>query len=61
MENYKNHIEKISDLITAKGETWRGINAKYAARMRMQNRFQTGLEIAKYTAGIMRRLSLIHI
>ena len=55
MENYKNHIEKMSDLITEKGETWRAINPKYAARMRMQNRFQTGLEIAKYTAAIMRQ------
>ena len=34
---------------------WDGINAESVARMRLQNRFKTGLEIAKYTAGIMRR------
>ncbi len=34
---------------------WDGINAESVARMRAQNRFRTGLDIAKYTAGIMRR------
>lgn len=32
-----------------------GINAEPVARMRLQNRFRTGLDIARYTAGIMRR------
>lgn len=35
--------------------TWGGIDAESVARMRLQNRFQTGLDIARYTAGIMRR------
>ncbi|MDB9959964.1 isocitrate lyase [Gammaproteobacteria bacterium] len=34
---------------------WEAINPEYVARMRMQNKFQTGIDIAKYTAGIMRR------
>ncbi len=34
---------------------WDGINAESVARMRAQNRFRTGLDIARYTAGIMRR------
>lgn len=34
---------------------WDGISAESVARMRLQNRFRTGLEIARYTAGIMRR------
>ncbi|MBU6267983.1 MAG: isocitrate lyase [Sphingomonadales bacterium] len=34
---------------------WDGIEAENVARMRLQNRFRTGLDIAKYTAGIMRR------
>ena len=34
---------------------WDGISAESVARMRAQNRFRTGLDIAKYTAGIMRR------
>ena len=35
--------------------TWGGIDAESVARMRLQNRFQTGLDIARYTAAIMRR------
>ena len=35
-------------------EEWRGLNAESAARMRIQNRFPTGLDIARYTATIMR-------
>jgi isocitrate lyase len=31
------------------------VNPEHAVRMRMQNRFQTGLDIARYTADIMRR------
>ncbi|MDR6509195.1 isocitrate lyase [Novosphingobium capsulatum] len=34
---------------------WDGIAAESVARMRLQNRFRTGLDIARYTAGIMRR------
>ncbi|MEE4109231.1 MAG: isocitrate lyase, partial [Halieaceae bacterium] len=37
------------------GDTWKDISPEYAARMRLQNRFQTGLDIARYTAAIMRR------
>lgn len=32
-----------------------GISAESAARMRLQNKFKTGLDVAKYTAAIMRR------
>ena len=39
----------------AQNANWDGIDAESVARMRLQNRFKTGLEIAKYTAGIMRR------
>ena len=48
-------------LITEAGKTieqnakWNGIEAEAVARMRLQNRFKTGLDIAKYTAAIMRR------
>ena len=38
---------------TGKG-LWNGIDAEAVARMRLQNRFKTGLDIAKYTAKIMR-------
>jgi isocitrate lyase len=36
------------------GDTWSAIHPEDAARMQMQNRFRTGLDIAKYTAAIMR-------
>ncbi|HZZ31820.1 MAG TPA: isocitrate lyase [Phenylobacterium sp.] len=51
---YQDHIIEMSQLIKSKGGTWDGIGAESVARMRVQNRFKTGLEIAKYTAGIMR-------
>jgi len=36
-------------------DTWKGINAEYAARMSLQNRFKNGLDIARYCADIMRK------
>jgi isocitrate lyase len=34
---------------------WSSINPEYVKRMRVQNQFQSGIDIAKYTASIMRR------
>jgi len=52
---YQDHIIEMSQLIKSKNGTWDGINPESVARMRLQNRFKTGLEIARYTAGIMRK------
>ncbi len=52
---YSTEIGNADRLIKTNGAPWSGINAESVARMRMQNRFQTGIDIAKYTAGIMRR------
>jgi isocitrate lyase len=52
---YQDHIIEMSQLIDAKNGAWSGINPESVARMRLQNRFKTGLEIARYTADIMRR------
>jgi isocitrate lyase len=53
--SYQDHgIAKLNQLITSKNGTWDGISAEAVARMRLQNRFLTGLDIARYTAGIMR-------
>jgi isocitrate lyase len=52
---YQDHIIQMSQLVKSKGGTWDGINPESVARMRLQNRFKTGLEIARYTADIMRR------
>jgi isocitrate lyase len=41
-------------LIAANGPSWAAIDPEGAARMAIQNRFKTGFDIARYTAGIMR-------
>ncbi len=51
---YQDHIIAMSQLVDSKNGTWTGINPEGVARMRLQNRFKTGLEIARYTADIMR-------
>ena len=53
--SYQEHTAKVAALIEGKKGTWDGINAESVARMRLQNRFRSGLDIAKYTAAIMRR------
>ena len=52
--SYQDHIIAMGQLIDGKNGTWGGIDAESVARMRVQNRFKTGLEIARYTADIMR-------
>ena len=55
MSSYTNDINAIAGVCEAAGSSWDAINPESAARMRAQNRFKTGLEIAQYTADIMRR------
>ena len=55
MSQYQQDIDLVATLKAAQNGTWDGIDPEYAARMKAQNRFKTGLDIAKYTAGIMRR------
>lgn len=52
---YLKEIEALSALRNQHKDTWKGINPEYATRMRMQNRFKSGLDIARYTANIMRQ------
>ncbi len=52
--SYQNHIDGTGKLIGSKSGAWDGISPEAVARMRLQNRFQTGLDIARYTAKIMR-------
>ena len=54
MSTYSNNIAAVNQLKENMSGGWSAINAESAARMREQNRFQTGLDIARYTAGIMR-------
>ncbi len=55
MTNYQNDIESIEALKRNVGRSWDAIDPESVARMRAQNRFKTGLEIAQYTADIMRK------
>ena len=52
---YQSHIAEVKQLVKSKNGTWDGINPESVARMRLQNRFLTGLDIARYTAAIMRK------
>ncbi|GAB3368782.1 isocitrate lyase [Spongiibacter taiwanensis] len=47
-------IQAVASLKEQAGSSWDAINPEYVARMRAQNKFKTGLDIAKYTANIMR-------
>lgn len=55
MSNYSKDIDSVASLRETQGSKWGGINPEYAARMRAQNRFKTGLDIARFTAKIMRQ------
>jgi isocitrate lyase len=53
--SYQDHIAQVGRLVESKNGTWDGISPEAVSRMRLQNRFQTGLDVARYTAAIMRR------
>jgi len=51
--SYQSLIKDAGRLIGA-NDKWAGVEPEAVARMRFQNRFRTGLDIARYTADIMR-------
>src|SRR5881275_199671 len=51
--SYLSQVEAAEALLKDK-PTWTGVSAEAVARMRLQNRFKTGLDIARYTAALMR-------
>jgi len=53
MSQYQDEIKAVSAVVEAKGDSWAAINPESIARMRAQNKFKTGLDIAQYTADIM--------
>ncbi len=55
MTNFTQDVENVGQLIKENPDTWASIDPVSVARMRLQNRFKTGVDIAKYTAGIMRK------
>lgn len=54
MSDYKNDIATVAGLCDTNGSSWNAINPESVARMRAQNRFKSGLDIARYTADVMR-------
>jgi isocitrate lyase len=54
MPGYLQMIDEVASMREGH-PTWGAISPEYVVRMKLQNRFRTGLEIAQYTADIMRR------
>ncbi len=54
LSNYLQEVDRVRAEMSGQS-SWRAINPEFVVRMRLQNRFRTGLEIAAYTADIMRR------
>ena len=55
MKKYSDLIKEIKNSDNFKNSSWESINPEYVARMQLQNRFKSGIEIAKYNAAIMRK------
>ncbi|MFT7037061.1 MAG: isocitrate lyase [Cyclobacteriaceae bacterium] len=53
--NYSSALETVRNLKEKYGASWNTISPESAARLATQNRFKTGLDIATYTAAIMRK------
>lgn len=53
MTDYQQEINNAENIIKDQS-TWAGVSPENVARMRLQNQFKTGLDVAKYTAKIMR-------
>ncbi|CCE01103.1 isocitrate lyase [Bradyrhizobium sp. STM 3809] len=51
--SYQAEVEAARALLET-NPTWNGVTAEAVARMRLQNRFKTGLDVARYTAAVMR-------
>ena len=55
MSKFKKTLEETTSIPTMNTSNWDSINPEYVARMRLQNQFKTGIDIAKYTSAIMRK------
>lgn len=52
--SYQDQVIGAAQAIESAAAPWDGVDAEHVARMRLQNRFSTGLDIARYCADIMR-------
>jgi len=55
MSTYQSDMESFAALREQNGSPWANISPEHATRMKLQNRFNTGLDIARYTSAIMRQ------
>jgi isocitrate lyase len=55
MSNLNDEVNKANEVSFMNNDSWGAIDPNYVARMRLQNRFKTGIDVAKYTAAIMRK------
>ena len=55
MSKFNKEIDRASSISEINSSNWDSINPNHVARMRLQNQFKTGIDIAKYTASIMRK------
>jgi isocitrate lyase len=55
MSKFNKEVDQASEIPEINTSNWDSINPNYVARMRLQNQFKTGIDIAKYTASIMRK------
>ncbi len=55
MSKFNRTVESTHTIEGMDSSNWSSINPEYVARMRLQNEFKTGIDIAKYTANIMRQ------
>jgi len=53
--NFTSEVDKLNKIPKFSESSWDSINPEYAARMRLQNQFKSGIDIAKYTASLMRK------
>ena len=53
--SYREYVNQAATQVETLGPRCAGIGAEAVARMRLQNRFPTGLDIARYTAAILRK------
>ena len=52
---FMTEIEQLNKITDFSESNWNSIKPEYAARMRLQNQFKSGIDIAKYTSSLMRK------
>ena len=52
---FTREVEQLNHISDFSESQWGSIKPEYAARMKLQNQFKSGIDIAKYTASLMRK------